>query len=347
MSPRANASPLSPDKHVAQRFDISMVITGDEALDMEPTFEGEPPHKRRRSSAPLHREVGLMRLPGDKFSGFVGSASGIYFIRSVYGAIHANETTSPAHMETPGSDVVPGEDDHLSAAQANTSDHLWRAAEVDSRSRVQFAFSELVEWTGSYFANWHPLYPFLHAPTVLDYFQTISLNDLGPTYAVSDFRLIILRSIMSISLADHRQSHSRAHGRYPIHLIFHSYDDAVNSLHDVLSKPTSVLGLQAAISVQLFLVSMLRLNAASRLGGLISRMAFQLGLHRCAARFSSFSVDDKLLRQRVFWSLYAIDRFICQSMGLPLGVADDDVDVCFPTAEVHASETKLPAGMKA
>jgi hypothetical protein len=75
-------------------------------------------------------------------------------------------------------------------------------------------------------------------------------------------------------------------------------------------------------------------------------MAFQLGLHRCAGRFSSFSTDDQQLRQRLFWSLYAIDRFICQSMGLPLGIADDDVDVCFPTAEMHASETDIRSGKK-
>ncbi|RYF40621.1 MAG: fungal specific transcription factor domain-containing protein, partial [Cytophagaceae bacterium] len=53
---------------------------------------------------------------------------------------------------------------------------------------------------------------------------------------------------------------------------------------------------------------------------------------------------DKQLRQRVFWSLYAIDRFICQSMGLPLGVADDDVDVCFPSSEAHTNENDFNTG---
>ncbi|KAF2025867.1 hypothetical protein EK21DRAFT_11810, partial [Setomelanomma holmii] len=302
-----------------------------------------PPSKRRRTSAPpQHHEVGLMRDPGDKFSGFVGSASGIYFIRSVYGAIR--EPTSPVHMETPGSDVVPGEEDHLDQAKSNTSDRLWRANEIDLQPRTLFTFSELVDWTGSYFANWHHFYPFLHAPTVLEHFQTITSSGVPSKDTSTDFRLIILRSIMSISLADHRQSQNRTYGRCPAQLVFHSFDDAVNSLQPVLSTPSSVLGLQAAISVQLFLISMLRLNAATRLGGLINRMALQLGLHRCPARYSSFTADDKELRLRIFWSLYAIDRFICQSMGLPLGIADDDVDVCFPTAELHSEESDLHAG---
>ena len=140
---------------------------------------------------------------------------------------------------------------------------------------------------------------------------------------------------MSISLADRRQSQRLDAAQYPSHLVFQSYDDAVDCLQHVLTRPTTLQSLQAAISVQLFLVSMLRLNAASRLGGLVIRMALQLGLHRCPARFPSFSVGEKEHRQRIFWSLYAIDRFICQSMGLPLSLHDDDVDVCYPTAERH------------
>lgn len=83
---------------------------------------------------------------------------------------------------------------------------------------------------------------------------------------------------------------------------------------------------------------MLRLNAASRLGGLVIRMALQLGLHRCPARFPSFSAGEKEHRQRIFWSLYGIDRFICQSMGLPLSLHDDDVDVCYLSMERHSGD---------
>jgi hypothetical protein len=144
-------------------------------------------------------------------------------------------------------------------------------------------------------------------------------------------------------LADQRQADHRHNLQYPSDVVFTSHDAAIDSLQHVLTKPTSLLGLQAAISVQLFLVSMLRLNAASRLGGLVNRMAVQLGLHRCPARYASFSRAEKELRQRIFWSLYTIDRFICQSMGLPLGINDDDVDVCFPNAELHVDAQQEPS----
>jgi hypothetical protein len=315
-------------------------------LESANNMEDRPP-KRRCTSLQPRREVGLMRsLHGDKLPGFIGSASGIYFIRSVYGALRKPESLAPTSAETPASDVVPGEDDQLSSVLPQASDRPWRDDEIIESSFSVLSYPELVELSGSYFANWHPIYPYLHAPTILDYFQKVSRNSLPGFDKSPDLQMVIFRSIMSISLADQRQARYPNKLQYPANIVFPSYDAAVDALQHVLIKPTSLLGLQAAISVQLFLVSMLRLNVASRLGGLINRMALQLGLHRCPARYNSFSAGERVLRQRVFWSLYAIDRFVCQSMGLPLGINDDDVDVCFPTKEEHVDNRQDLRGGK-
>ena len=301
-----------------------------------PSLKDERPSKKRRISMHPPREVGLMRsVPGDKLSSFVGSASGIYFIRSVYGAIRGAHLTTSSQIETPESDHVPGEDDYLPSSAPNARGRIWRDEETTQRSLSSVTFQNLVEWSGSYFANWHPFYPYLHAPSILEYLGKVPQLNVEVNDGAPNFQMTILRSIMSISLADRRQSQLLDAAQYPAELVFQSYDDAVDCLQHVLTRPTTLLSLQAAISVQLFLVSMLRLNAASRLGGMIIRMALQLGLHRCPARFPSFSVGEKEHRQRIFWSLYSIDRFICQSMGLPLSLHDDDVDVCYPTAERH------------
>jgi hypothetical protein len=287
----------------------------------------------------------MRSLRGDKSSGFIGSASGIYFIRAVYGALRHPGSPAPAFIETPASDIVPGEDDQLPSVLPQASERPWKDDEIIENSGYVLSYQELVEMSGSYFANWHPLYPFLHAPTVLEYFQKASCNMFSGSDSSSILQMVILRSIMSISLADQRQAGNPSRLQYPASIVFQSYDAAVDGLQYVLTKPTSLLGLQAAMSVQLFLISMLRLNAASRLGGLINRMALQLGLHRCPARYSSFSAGERALRQRIFWSLYTVDRFICQSMGSPLGINDDDVDVCFPTTEKHVeNQQELPEG---
>ncbi|KAF2621566.1 hypothetical protein BU25DRAFT_426337 [Macroventuria anomochaeta] len=309
---------------------------GDAQNSPGPTLDGERPSKKRRTSMHPPREVGLMRsVPGDKLSSFVGSASGIYFIRSVYGAVRGAHPSASAKIATPESDHVPGEDDYLPSSNPNNSGRIWRDEETTPRPLSSVSFQELFEWSGSYFANWHPFYPYLHAPSVLEYLERLPQLNEPANDGAPNFQMTILRSIMSISLADRRQSQALNAARYPAELVFQSYDDAVDCLQHVLTRPTTLQSLQAAISVQLFLVSMLRLNAASRLGGLVIRMALQLGLHRCPTRFPSFSVGEKEHRQRIFWSLYAIDRFICQSMGLPLSLHDDDVDVCYPTAERH------------
>ncbi|KAL5442322.1 hypothetical protein PMIN05_004080 [Paraphaeosphaeria minitans] len=306
--------------------------------DADPATEGdERPFKRRRRSTAttLHppREVGLMRsIPGDKISSFVGSASGVYFIRSVYSAFRS-DLNSTAPVPSP---EVPGEDDNLPSASPNMSKRIWRGNEVAPHASSTITFQKLVDWSQTYFANWHPAYPFLHAPAVLSFFETLSQGHDARGSATSDSEFIILRAIMSISLADRRQNPSDNEEPYPAELVFQSYEEASNSVQRAFSQPVSMQSLQAALSVQLFLVSMLRFNAASRLGGLIIRMALQMGLHRCPQRYPSFSPTQRALRHRVFFSLYCIDRFICQSTGLPLSLRDDDIDVCYPSLERHA-----------
>jgi hypothetical protein len=297
--------------------------------DAHPTTDGDerPSKRRRHTTTALYppREVGLMRsVPGDKISSFVGSSSGVYFIRSVYSALRSHPNTA-APIPSP---EVPGEDDHLPSASPNVSKRIWRSNEVSPQGSPAITFQKLVTWSRSYFSNWHPAYPFLHAPAILAFFERLSQGQdtREPSTSTSDPEFIILRAIMSISLADRRQSPSDNVESYPAELVFQSYDEASNSVQHAFSQPVSMQSLQAALSVQLFLVSMLRFNAASRLGGLVIRMALQMGLHRCPQRYPSFSSAQRELRHRVFFSLYCIDRFICQSTGLPLSLRDDDID---------------------
>ena len=68
--------------------------------------------KRKRLNPAI--EVGLVRDASDRSpASFVGSASGIYFIRSVYGALDAKPPLHRPNQETPGSNIVPREDDRL------------------------------------------------------------------------------------------------------------------------------------------------------------------------------------------------------------------------------------------
>jgi hypothetical protein len=149
---------------------------------------------------------------------------------------------------------------------------------------------------------------------------------------------ITIRSVLSISVADRRQMPRDDQTLVPANLVFNTIDDAISCLTPILMQPSTVAGLQALVSIQFFLVSMLRLNAASRIGGLIVRITFHLGLHRCPSRYKQFSSADADMRRRLFWAIYSVERYLSQSLGLPLDLKDDDIDVCYPDNELHNGE---------
>jgi len=267
---------------------------------------------------------------------FVGSGSGIYFVRTVRAALskhlnNANEIVS---------EMVPGEDDHVHSGSPPNS--LWNHNEVSFDMPLQdqmdssIAFDHLVHWSESYFETWHPPFPFLHAPSILGLLEKVASHGLSH---LSSIEAIIVRSVLSVSVADRRQLPAFDAPLVPSTLIFNSIEEAVSCLSPILLQPSTISSIQAAVSIQIFLLSMLRLNTASRFSGLIIQIAFHLGLHRCPTRYKQFSKSEADMRRRLFWSIYSLERFLAQSLGLPLSLKDDDIDVCHPQHEVHLEDS--------
>ena len=315
------------------------MVSGPECVDAD--ADGRPSKRRRRESEDRQRrEIGLMRQSdGANAPSFVGSSSGIHFVRSVYNALAKSRVQLPP--QTPDQSIVPGEEDMLDGAVPYSSKNLWSSDEIEAITNEisDFDFEDIQIWSESYFENWHTAYPFTSAPTILEYLeQHVRPATLPGLYNHRSPSFTIIRSIMSISLADRRQSGRLSGKSVPAYLVFTSFKEAMESVQDMLFLPSSLDALQAVVAVQLFLVSMLRLNGASRLGGMIVRMAYQLGLHRCPTRYAGFNIEQAELRRRLFWSIYCIDRYLCQSLGLPLSIRDDDVDVCYFDGEKHAPD---------
>ncbi|KAF7585297.1 hypothetical protein BBP40_011299 [Aspergillus hancockii] len=296
------------------------------------------PAKRRRRNPP--REIGLMRKSSfDNGSAtFLGSSSGIHFIRIVYNAF-ARRSAHLSQFQKTQENLVPGEDYQLLQSPGYDTqavkNELWAAQELDPRSRTA-SFEQLVQWTRNYFECWHPMFPFLSGPRFLEVLERISQGGLD---GVKTTDVVLVRSIVSMSLMDSRQMNASGSTHVPPNLVFRTVDQAMESLHTLFCDPPTISILQAAFSVALFLASLLRLNAASRIGGVITRTAFHLGLHRCPARFSCFSPEEAAVRQRLFWSIYCLERYLSQALGIPLSIRDDDIDVCYPGIERHAGGT--------
>lgn len=304
--------------------------------------EDARPSKRKRTQSSTGitqqpREVGVMRRDGArKDTTFIGSGSGIHFVKSVKASLGKT-----ARARADDNELVPGEEDALPiASDQREADRWWTYSEVSTHGEGGSSFEQLVEWSQSYFTYWHCALPFLHAPSFLTWCETLAQRPLATAEStLNPDQMTIVRAVMSISLADRRQKKDDVQSSMiPTTLVFQSYQQALSSTQRLITASPSIESLQAALAVQLFLVSMLRHNAASRLGGLIIRTVFQMGLHRCPVRFPTFSKTECEMRQRIFWSTYCLDRYICQSLGTPISLRDDDIDVCLPNDEHHSMD---------
>jgi hypothetical protein len=280
----------------------------------------------------------------DDSATFLGSSSGIHFIRAVYNAF-ARRSADLQQARVRNQSLVPGEDDQLqrSPERPQGLDELCLKDELSFQIPELVSFESLVGWSRSYFEYWHPIFPFLHAPTVLKAMEGVSERGIESLDRVD---LAILRSILSMSVIDNRQVQDSGIAADPIPsvLVYRTVQEAMESIHALLLEPSTLPLLQAVFSVQLVLTSVLRLNAASRVGGLITRTAFHLGLHRCPARFSCFSHGDADIRRRLFWSIYCLERYLSQALGTPPSIQDDDIDVCYPGSERHGEIGVVPQG---
>ncbi|EMD88076.1 hypothetical protein COCC4DRAFT_202411 [Bipolaris maydis ATCC 48331] len=150
-------------------------------------------------------------------------------------------------VDTPESDAAPGEEDQLPAgASKSASRWLWRQGEVVAPTPETIAspiiFEDLLEWSQAYFDHWHPAFPFLHAPSLLDYFRQIVQRGtrVAALSTANELQHIVLRSVMSISICDRRQIDT-ARKAVPTNLVFHSINDAIRSTQLILTEETSVL----------------------------------------------------------------------------------------------------------
>lgn len=295
----------------------------------------------------------FLQTMGQQLREFGGDGTSPQDHRSTFGTSPANiirppsvvHNTAASHpsvrpVDTPESDAAPGEEDQLPAGTSKSASRwLWRPGEVLAHTpesvAPSIAFEDLLEWSQSYFDHWHPAFPFLHAPSLLDFFRKVvhRITPATPLSTVDELQYIILRSVISISICDRRQI-DIARKPVPAHLVFYSINEAIRNTQLVLTEETSILSLQALVSIQLFLITMHRYNAASRLEGLAIRMVFQLGLHRCPLQRSVPNKEVEL-RKRLFWSVLCIDRHICIRLGSPLGIRPDEANVCYPHTERH------------
>lgn len=302
---------------------------------------------------PETSEIGSLTAHSNEDSQFVGSSSGVYFIKTVKRAF--NDLDGPGSSES----NFPTAEETLVGAETSPRDKRQHTSSIRETASSLEVVESPTEWTYDptltaslgnlpppdmakglmmmYFKVWHPLFPFLHGPTFLQAMEKVYFSGNQPQHSQEpciDHRstcwTTIFQCVFNLGslLAPELELPSESKIQSP---------NSFNSLLGTLSSRHDIVSLQALLAIQVYLVATMSLRQASTVGGCILRSMLHAGLHRCPFRYKQLSTHDRQLRKRIFWCAYAIDRYLSQALGLPLGIQDSDIDVCLPAArEMHS-----------
>jgi hypothetical protein len=301
-------------------------------------------------------ELGSLIANSNDESQFVGSSSGVYFINTVrqafaksLGPLDNDPLSSPDFPAAEETLVGP---ESLSSANAGRDKTANSAAENDIRPQKNWGYdAEVSSVLGEapdlenarqlmmmYFKVWHPIFPFLHGPSFLQEMEALySANNTldgesqpRVSHHKSTCWTTIFQCVFNLATLLQPDHQLRQESKIQSVADFPKLVGILLYRHDMLS-------LQAVLVMQLYLVATMSLHNASLIGGSILRSILHAGLHRCPYRYKQLTSHDRHLRKRIFWCAYAIDRYLSQALGLPLGIQDSDIDVCLPgNLEYHA-----------
>lgn len=317
------------------------------------------------SVAPI--EVGSLTSVSPNESQFIGSSSGIFFVNTVRRAFASSKIRTPRDEPPLGEDTaaetyiggVEIDDDPQNETSFSQSQYGptvaaqnglcgFDACGIGQHPDQEHA-SKLIQ---VYFRVWHPLFPFLHGPTFakeVEAYYTESPNvrpaNNEKEYRYRQSRHIMFQCIFNIAALDRPDLRMRS-------------ECSITSVNALTTRLCSLATrhdipvLQTLLAGQIYLIAIMSLHSASMVGGVLLRLIFHGGLHRCPCRYSQISPQDANIRKRIFWSAYAADRHLSQALGIPLGIQDSDIDVCIPgLAELHrpvqsqaTAQEHLPGG---
>ncbi|KAM3472633.1 hypothetical protein MY5147_005202 [Beauveria neobassiana] len=318
-------------------------------------------------------EVGsfVSRRP-DK-SEFIGSASGVFFINTVFRAFAA---ASPREAElaagggagadraTTGGD--PGSFHNLLTAADDTSQEQLADGDVllkliNSSTGIRLdgsrgqSYGINIPELGApptpaaakkllmiYFQKWHPIFPFLHGPTFFDKVnQFYSSQSQSPDNRGADFgeslrdklcRAVCFQCVFNIAATNADGGEFLLESRCRI-----TSPAILTGLLGIIAGDQDMHTLQVLLAMELYLVTRMSSRAASTVHGTLTRVLYQAGFHRCPFRYLQLPRDTLVIRQRIWWCTYVLDRHLSLSLGHPLAVSDEEVDVCIPgMPELHS-----------
>ena len=296
--------------------------------------EALPPHTS---------EIGTLKKLPDHGTEWLGSSSGVFFVNTVRRAFSAafSATTSESQSYPASEDILAGGENIVSSPVEKI------LAKALGKLPPKSVASGLVL---SFFKAWHPLFPFLHGPTFLSDMEALyAASERPQPKAEGQFKRLVpnneledvdIRKAVTLLLIVNVASLDGADTILPSNSRIKSSAD-VARMAGVLGVRHDIITIQALVAAELYLIATRALREASTVGGMLLRNMFHAGLHRCPLRYAQLSPEDCEIRKRIFWSAYALDRHLSQSLGAPLTLQDSDIDTCLSgTRELHKPVTR-------
>ncbi|KAB5533368.1 fungal-specific transcription factor [Coniochaeta sp. 2T2.1] len=295
-------------------------------------------------------EIGSFSATRPDKSDFIGSASGVFFVNTVFRAFAAasvsadgEETQRAAAAAATAPD--PGSSHSYLAADAPAQGDqdgdgpVLRAEVADERDAPGLrSYDVTAPGLGKppgpaaakklimvYFRDWHPFFPFLHGPTFFDevdhfYQKRLDSNDVidePPNLRSKLCRAVTFQYIFNIAALG--QDSVRLETQCRI-----QYAPALAHLLGAISGTHDISALQALLAGELYLTSTMSLRAASTIHGALTRILYHSGFHRCPFRFVQLPRIMYDIRKRIFWCAYVLDRRLSQALGYLVAIRDDE-----------------------
>jgi len=182
-----------------------------------------------------------------------------------------------------------------------------------------------------YINSLHKLYPFLDAQLLAADFETywdIQSNGPDPSAlrgqdAHRFFRIKIIAAIASASRARHNASRIACdHG---------CYLEATKCIAEVTSE-VSTDSLRALMLLIVYCLFRPRKGDIWRLLDYACRLCLELGFH--TEPDSEVPMAEREQRRNIFWSLYVLERIVCQLFGLPSDFPESIITAEYPTSDL-------------
>ncbi|OBR06867.1 3-carboxy-muconate cycloisomerase [Colletotrichum higginsianum IMI 349063] len=329
------------------------VVTGQSPLNLFPVNSTDRPttttwprqtdvssaSRARQGPEPVVGHMGRLVSNDDQVAMFAGSSTGVHFISQ------AEQQLQMLRIHT---DTFP------SSVYNLYLHNIWGVPPKDSESQVVAAMISQLPLNAAGILEatidrWTPLYPVVHKHSTLEAFRRLSEN---PEHGDPSTLHQVL-GLLALGTLGLPGSCVESHQHFLC--LSETYYTMASALTNILHERPSLPTLQGLEISQIYLQLSSRYSVASQLGGMATRMAQNLGLHRHSQRFK-FDPLETELRRRVWWCQYSLDtwvapcpptrlcpddkpdmphRFSSAYHGMPRLIRDQDVDTDLPSRVDH------------